>query len=193
MFADAFLTFISTDLIESFNVGKTMNQMQVIFVVNAIKSDYYFLKIEELKYCFEQAKKGRYGTMFDRIDAAVIFGWIDKYLEERTEMAYIDNIEKQKKNKELKPDIVILKALKSIVEKFPQEERSIDLNLISPEKRERTPEEILVQKLFNEFDSLYLNQPVNKNSPIAIVDYNGKKLTANEFVLMRVEEINANC
>lgn len=95
----AFLSFIITDLVQSFNVGKTMNDMQIAFAVNGIQSDYYFMKLDELKYCFDQAKKGKYGAMYDRIDAAVIFEWIEMYLAERVELIIS---ERQNENKIIK-------------------------------------------------------------------------------------------
>ncbi len=81
------VTLALTDLVLSFNVGKTMNQSQIVFAVESILSDYYFLKPTELKYCFDNAKKGRYGNLYDRIDLSVICEWIDSYLMERTDEA----------------------------------------------------------------------------------------------------------
>lgn len=67
-----------------FNVGKTMNAEQIKQTSMMIAEDYYYMKPEELNYCFNKAKRGHYGKLFDRLDGAIIFRWLDKYNQERT-------------------------------------------------------------------------------------------------------------
>jgi hypothetical protein len=206
---DAFLTLIVTELIKTFNVGKTMNDMQVVFVVNGIKSDYYFLKPEELKYCFENAKKGRYGTMYDRIDAAVIFGWLDEYMKERTELAYLENEEKNKGYKKLEiTNPAIAEALKKVFKvKTPFWCGCKKLTVYKPinnfavctecgsrvkitRPRKLTEHEEIVQDIMREFDELYMNQPYSRDSKFRTIRYMDKDLGIDEFLTIRLEELN---
>lgn len=73
----AVLVIALSELVQFFNVGKTMNDVQVAMTADLIISRYYYLKLEELKYCFQQAMC--YGKVFDRLDGNVILGWIRDY------------------------------------------------------------------------------------------------------------------
>jgi len=182
----AFLMYIVTDLVESFNVGKTMDAMQAAFTVNGIIADYWFLKPEELKYCFNEAKKGRYGTMYDRIDAAVIFGWIETFLKERTQICYQKNEEqnKQYNTGTIHPDVAAKLKL-NIKQPEP-----VNLDLITPKKREQTEQEKIIQDLFKEFDELYKEQ--NKtfdDTGFRVVLFKGELLSSSQYISTRIEEI----
>jgi hypothetical protein len=183
--AKAFIAFVVTELVTSFNVGKTMNDMQIGFAVNGIQSDYYFLKIDELKYCFDQAKKGRYGTMYDRIDAAVIFEWIEKYLEERIDLVIKQQAEESKKFKsdaQIHPKVA--EQLKNIFS-----EKQIQKPIISEVlKRERTKDEIFIQDQFVLFDKLHREKPYDPEERMKTIFYLGLNLSQSEFVQFRIEE-----
>lgn len=69
------------------NVGKQLQPHQVEFLADEILLEYYWLNIGELRYLFLQGTRGEYGTVYDRFDSTVVFGWIGKYLEVRAEIA----------------------------------------------------------------------------------------------------------
>lgn len=75
------------DLCESLNVGKGMNEGQIIEAARLIQQEYYMLKPADLKLCFDMAKLGKFGEVYNRIDIQVISTWIDKYLQLRLEEA----------------------------------------------------------------------------------------------------------
>lgn len=87
-FLFAFLTIAIVDLIEFFNVGKTMGEVQVVSTIRLIVDDFYYLNVEDFKLCFNNAKRGRYGKVYDRIDGNTIYEWLNKYSTERIEFAY---------------------------------------------------------------------------------------------------------
>lgn len=87
-FLYAFLTIMVSDVIDYFNVSKTMGERQVVDTVKMIAEDFYFLNIEDFKLCFNNAKKGRYGRVYDRIDGNVIFDWMNQYMSERLDVTY---------------------------------------------------------------------------------------------------------
>lgn len=82
MHARAILVMILTDTALFFNTGQNMNQDQIAQLTELILDDYYYLKIDDLKLCFKNAMKGRYGQVF-RMDGSVILSWLEKYTEER--------------------------------------------------------------------------------------------------------------
>lgn len=84
----AILVIILTDVIKFFNTGKTMGQDQLVQTIRLITEDFYYFNIEDFKLCFNNAKRGRYGKIYDRIDGNVIYEWLQKYSEERVLTAY---------------------------------------------------------------------------------------------------------
>ena len=89
----AFLRIIIGKTANYFNVSGNMNQDQVIETANDILNLYYFLSIEDFKLCFEKGRQLRYGQVF-RMDGSIILGWLDQYVEERSEVAEQDNLNK---------------------------------------------------------------------------------------------------
>lgn len=174
----AFLSVIITDLVMSFNIGKTMNTNQVAETVILIQSNYYFLKPSELKYCFDNAKMGRYGQLYDRIDSSIIFDWIEKYLEERMETCVSEN---QKQNYEFNSILVhenVLKAIRMGLEKPKEEPKEFVIQ--TDEQRE------LCNQIFLEFDKIFGLAEVQGKK---FIDYNGKILDIDEFLKIRLTEI----
>ena len=78
-----FMVKVLNDLIDFFNVGKSIGAVQVAQTVDLIIDEYYFFKPDDFKLCFNRAKKGLYGKVYDRIDGAVILEWLGRYEKER--------------------------------------------------------------------------------------------------------------
>lgn len=109
--AASILVKILKNLIEFFNVGKSMNDSQLAETVKLILKDYYFLKLEDLKLCFDGMKAGKYiegGKLFDRLDGQIILLALQAYAEERITIAEQINHEKHKEFKDEKPEQYIL-------------------------------------------------------------------------------------
>ena len=87
---------IIIDVVMFFNVGKIMNDNQAAQTADLIIEEYYFLKPDDFKLCFNRAKKGLYGKVYDRIDGAVILEWLGRYEKERGSMAMDDSINNSK-------------------------------------------------------------------------------------------------
>ncbi len=79
----AFMVKVLNDLLDFFNVGKTMGAVQVASTADLIIEEFYFLKPDDFKLCFNRAKKGYYGKVYDRIDGQVILEWLSMYTNER--------------------------------------------------------------------------------------------------------------
>lgn len=91
-----FMVKVLNDLIDFFNVGKSIGAVQVAQTVDLIIDEYYFFKPDDFKLCFNRAKKGLYGKVYDRIDGAVILEWLGRYEKERGSMAMDDSINNSK-------------------------------------------------------------------------------------------------
>jgi hypothetical protein len=87
----AILSILISDVVEFFNVGKTMNDRQIAITCDLIIEEYPYMKIEDLKLCFKNAMKLKYGKLYDRIDGSIIIGWLNEYEKERAECASIQS------------------------------------------------------------------------------------------------------
>lgn len=69
------------------NVSRNMNAAQIAQTAQRIvdTKEYYFLNPTELKKCFDRGCEGAYGVVYDRMDGSVLFEWLKKYDQERTE------------------------------------------------------------------------------------------------------------
>lgn len=89
----ALLTILIGETVNFFSVGKTMSDVQVATTVEMILEDYSVYKPDYFILCFKRAKKGQYGTTYDRIDGNVIFNWLAKFDAE-----YTAEIEAERRN-----------------------------------------------------------------------------------------------
>lgn len=183
---NAFLVEAVSDLVMFFNVGKSMNEQQLVQVVKLIAEKYYYLRPSELKYCFNQSKMGRYGKLYDRIDGGIIFDWLDKYLIERDEELYNANVRLQKET---------LKETSNVFEKL--QELKIDYLPKDKEKENKNVFEIIqnetdkkIQKYFIEFDELDKKQNLSVGGK-RFVNYGGKILDIEEFTKFKLNESKA--
>ena len=82
----AAIILMIADAALQFNTGQNMNIDQVGELATDIMEIYYWLKIDDLKMCFKNAMRGRYGETY-RIDGSIIMTWIDKYCNDRLNAA----------------------------------------------------------------------------------------------------------
>lgn len=90
------LILIVSDCIEFFNVGKSMNDKQLIETAKLIMNEFYFLKISDFQLFFSRFKSGYYGQLFDRLDGSVIIIALRAYCEERITTAESLSLEAHK-------------------------------------------------------------------------------------------------
>lgn len=83
--ARALLYIAICEVCDFFNVGKTMNDVQVAMTVDLIIEKFWYLRLDEIKYCFRRAMCKE--KLYDRLDGGIILGWLDAYDAERTEQA----------------------------------------------------------------------------------------------------------
>ena len=81
------MTLLVNDLINFFAVSKTIGDTQLADTVKMLVEDFYYLNIEDFKLCFSNAKKGRYGKVYDRVDGSMIYEWVDTYARGRMSVA----------------------------------------------------------------------------------------------------------
>ena len=102
--ARAVLFIIISHEANQYNTGQNMDENQMATLVDDVLDLFYFLKIDDLKLCFDNARIGRYGQVF-RLDGSVVLSWLEKYKNERLNQA--DEVSYQQHNS-TKGDKVIM-------------------------------------------------------------------------------------
>ena len=94
--ARATVSYLLSEALEFFNVKETMSDVQVAMTVDLILEEYPYLQTDDLKLCFKNAMKLKYGQIYNRIDDQIIMSWLRAYDIERAEKADIDSYNKHK-------------------------------------------------------------------------------------------------
>lgn len=76
------VTLLIAWIVEKLNVKGNMTADQVETLAADIIYTYGWLRLEDVALCFWQALRGAYGPIYDRVDAAVVYGWLERYGEE---------------------------------------------------------------------------------------------------------------
>ena len=66
------------------NASRKMSLEQMEMTADLIIREYYYLKLHEVQYVFEQAMCGRYGKLYESLDGFKIMEWINTYDKVRT-------------------------------------------------------------------------------------------------------------
>lgn len=173
---------ILTDLINGFldtlNVGKSMDGRQVLETAKMILEDYSVLKPDDFVLFFNKAKRGYYGKAYDRMDAHVIFEWLEQYMYDRTsEFEQHRRNEHIKRQKELNTDasVGLPDYFKPLLEKKPIEPEIKPLN--------QTPEQKQINDWIKEFDELWRAQ--GSESGKRFVTIESKKMDVGEWLVYK--------
>lgn len=150
------LTVLISEVVLFFNVGKNMNQSQIIQTAKLILTDEEAkgLKPEDFVVLFKNAKQGRYGKIYDRLDGQVVFEWVRAYVGER--MAFCEennfNQHQQKKKADNLVHPEVIEMYKKIIGEVKEiEVKEVEKVRTKPLKSER---DLKIQELFMEFDKL---------------------------------------
>lgn len=175
----AMLVKIISDTLQFFNVGNTMSPSQIDMTVELIMEAYASYKVDDWVLCFKRAKRGDYGTVFNRIDGNVIFDWFEKYIEERdAEFERIRLNEKKTVEKQLD-------AIREAVP-MPDEVKELISNLkkkVAPVSTERPIQQTDQQIRINEWLKDFENADWHENE-----FKQGRKFTKENGLIMDVSE-----
>lgn len=70
-----------------FNVGKNLNDVQIALLASEMLRIYWHWRFDEFSFVLREAVAGRYGTTYDRLDAATVHEWCAKYEADRNAVA----------------------------------------------------------------------------------------------------------
>jgi hypothetical protein len=71
----------------SFNLTRNIEPAQIVDLVTDLKQDFYFLKLSEVFFVLKEARMGKMGKLYERIDQPTIITWFYEYVDKRMEIA----------------------------------------------------------------------------------------------------------
>ena len=84
---DLIITWI-LDLNEFLNLSRKMTESQIEQTAEMLLTDFHYFNIADVNLVFQNAKKGRYGALYESLDGMKIYTWFEQYAKERSEIAY---------------------------------------------------------------------------------------------------------
>ena len=174
------------------NIDRNMTPDQVRYcaedIVNSDNQLIYNLTLDEVNLCMEKGVKGEYGEIYNRMDQAIVFKWLQSYIDEKLIVGEklrgqqdgdnrqnIHEIFQTDTMKEILTDVVSKLAIKEVKE---------------PEKpRVMSSQQQLVNSWFMAFDVIY-NRCGEDVAGVRVIPYDGKKLTLDEFLEVQLAEYN---
>lgn len=176
----ALLSLLLIDTLDFLNVGKTMSDKQVAQTVDLILEDYSVYKIDYFVLCFNKAKKGYYGKLYDRVDGQIILDWLRQY-----DLDYQLEIENERVNEKKRLDrgddqihedaVPMPGYVKDMISNIGPEEKS------STPVRSRSEQDLFIDQVIADFNSLHDGSPGKKFVPVG-----DKMLDINEYIFYRV-------
>jgi hypothetical protein len=77
--------------VRAFNIARNIEPQQIVDLVETIEQEFYFLKLSEVHLILRDAKMGKYGKLYERIDEPTVIGWFQDYVDKRTEHFMAEN------------------------------------------------------------------------------------------------------
>lgn len=67
----------------AFNLTRNIEPAQIECLVEDLQTDYYYLKLSEIYFVLKEARMGRLGKTYERLDQPTIMKWFEDYAEQR--------------------------------------------------------------------------------------------------------------
>lgn len=195
---------------EFFNVGKPMGDAQAVATARLILTNQMMknMKPEDFKVCFDRAKAGVYGKVYDRIDGNMVFEWLNAYLSERMEFVENESIINHSRNKtaghalpeglaemyremvKMRPGASDEARLASLLEgDKPNDE---DMKKAKRKPIVKTPRDQKIQELFREFFDLWVKQGEPSDGAVKYIRFEDRKMDEIEYVTMKIKQYDYN-
>jgi len=91
-FVQAYIEGWVVNIREFINVGKKMTDEQTQETAMLIVDEYYNLNLADINLIFKNAKLGKYGKYYDRLDGQIILSWFEEHLSNRCKGAADESI-----------------------------------------------------------------------------------------------------
>lgn len=140
-----------------FNVKDNFSGIQIVDCTLSIIEKYWYMRPEEVMYCFKQGKLGTYGPVYNKLDTPTILTWLHKY-DTGERLGAIEAVRDQFKKQETESDFDIFKA-------YREEQKHLELNngvsklaIQSKEKRQKEIAKVRGDVEFQQFQQEYFEK-----------------------------------
>lgn len=188
------------DLANYFNLGKSMNSSQIVETAEFILEDFKNLKIEDLKLCFKNVKKGHYGVIDKSLDGCQILSWLNSYFEKRMKEAenYQIKIHSYRKKESITEDDYLgdneqfkenwQKYIAPVIaENMEISNKNSEIQFIESEYQKNL--RIINQRFINQFDNLYFKYGISNIIYIKIIKIGNKKYDMQQFLEVKYKNL----
>lgn len=153
----ALLVEVIYGLNDYFNITNRMTEGQTIEVINLIMEKYNYFRVADFKLCFNNAKTGIYGKVYNRLDGQVIFEWLNAYNNDRMDVAENLNRIKHQEHKTngyvIAPEV--MKVYKEVLKEIATDQKTDLPKTDKPLKRHQTQADVFAQKWMRHFDNIF--------------------------------------
>ena len=138
-------------VLSKLNIQRTVKDHQVLGIYKMIVDEFYYLKLSELKYCFQKGVSGSYGKLYGKIDETDFSNWLNEYIKERD-----DYVSRKKEN-----DSNIQKRKEREIKLTKQNKRFIDAMLLLGSKIDASREENALHARKKRFESMIVSKEMS--------------------------------
>jgi hypothetical protein len=185
----ALLVHAITDLNQFLNFQNIMTTPQIAETAIMILNDFNALKIDDIRVCLSNGKKGYYGALFGRMDGQIIMMWLAQYSTDRTNefLRIRDLAEKQRLNQKIDVSEINPEGQKKVIEILSQYAKKVDVRVEKPIV-EKTEGQKLIQRFMSQFDKLWAKRDYEANGGRFIKRY-GRIIGQVEYVEYKLNQI----
>lgn len=140
MVAEMVISTLVELIAEQFNVKETFSDIQIVDCTLSIIERFWYLRPEEIMYAFKQAKLGKYGPVYNRLDTPTILNWLHRY-DTEDRMQQVENQRNSFKISENEPQINIIEAYQKELEAQQKNGGTPTIVLEDREKRQKAQDE----------------------------------------------------
>jgi len=184
----ALIAHALTDLNIFFNFQNIMTTPQIAQTVEMILSDFNWLKIEDVRVCLNNGKKGHYGQLYGRLDGQIIMLWFQTYSTDRTNeyLRIKDFNENQRLNRKIEASEINPEGQKKVIELLKSAIKNTNEVVEDKKAREKTDSEKLIQRFYRQFTKICINR--NYDDSYRFIFMYGKVINANEYVEIKIKQ-----
>lgn len=139
-----------------FNVKDNFSGIQIVDCTLSIIEKYWYLRPEEVMFCFKQGKLGKYGPVYNKLDTPTILTWLHKY-DTQDRISAAEAVRDPFKNDEKSSDFDIMAAYQS-EKKFLEEHGMPKIAWQSKQKKEKELAKLKEDDHFRKFMDDYFEK-----------------------------------
>lgn len=134
------------------NIDRNMNSAQIQMCAEQIVEQQWMYSLEDIQTMLSTGVCGQYGEIYNRMDIAVIFGWIAKYEQERQAVVRLKKKEEMDRNNiyDVFHNDTMRDVLKDVVDKIKLREQEVVKASDDVKTDTRSPFEKMVMEEWDE-------------------------------------------